>query len=632
VTTPALPAMRPVTEVRSSPLDHVQLKLVESLADANELARWLGERRDILGVDTESEGLVPAKHDLRLIQVGDRYTGWAIPWPLWGGLAQELLHQYAEPVVMHHSKHDQEFLRRRGSIAIPWASTHDTMIELALNDPTQPKGLKSASARKIDRNATAGERLLSDGMKQFGWTWATVPHNFPPYWIYAALDPVLTCWLHHGEYPTVAARHAELYRLELAVARIAGRMSGTGMMIDQPYVHEAIEKLTGYGQRVRAWLKERYGITSLLSARQLYAAFASVGWTIQETTPSGLPKVDKETLEGIANGVAFHQIPLSQEEHPEDAVVQLYREEFPPVEACRLAKVIIDARHAEKINNSYLSNFLEFSDADGIVHCGINTIQARTGRMSISEPALQQLSRNDKIVRGAFIPRPGNVFVTCDFSQIEMRLAAALSEDERLITAFAEADNGGQDFYSGIASELFGERVEKHDPRRQAVKTISYAKLYGAGLDKMARTIGLPAAQVKAMRDAFDQRFPNLDRMARRLTHQAYAQKKNGERAHTFTTMGRYMPCDSNMEYALLNYRFQGEAADILKRSMVEVANAGLEDAMRLPVHDELILEVPAADAQDVMHTVIEAMTDRDSYAVPITCDAAILTERWAKV
>lgn len=590
-----------------SPLDNIDLRFVDSLEEACNLQRWLGERRPILAFDTETTGLSHHVDTLRLIQIGDANTGWAIPYPLWGGLAQQLLNRYEEPTVAHHRKFDYGFLKHRGGIDIPWANGHDTMTLAAIWDPTVPKGLKPLSARLIDKNATRGERLLHEGMKKQGWTWATVPYSFEPYIAYSALDPILTARLFEKLHP-VRERSQPVYELELATSRICGEMSHRGIMIDRGYVNDAIKRLTTYATETRAWLKESFNVTSLLSAKQLAAGFAQAGLTITKTTPTGQPKLDKETLEAI---VAYEGVP----------------------EAARaLARTVIEARHAEKVIGSYLEKFLELCDADDVVHPQINTMQARTGRMSVTEPALQTLHRDDKIVRGSFIPRPGKAFITCDFAQVEMRLAAAVSGDSGLIAAFYESDNGGRDFYSGIASELFGENVDKKDPRRQAVKTMSYAKLYGASVATMARSIGLPVAQVKPIHDAFNDRFPGLENMAKAIYREAAAEKRANGKPATWTSMGRYLPADNGRDFALLNYRLQAEAADALKRSIVACSHGGFDDAMLLPVHDEIIFEVPLEDAEDAKRQIMDLMTDRDTYAVPITCDANILTERWKKV
>lgn len=613
-------APRPVTRVGSSPLANVQLKLVETLNDALEFSTWLGERRSILAFDTESEGLSHSIHDLRLIQVGDLHTGWAIPWPLWGGLALEKLHEYREPTVAHHRKFDYAFLKHRAGIEVPWANGHDTMIQCALVDPTRPKGLKPAAARLIDKKATAGETLLHDGMKEHGWTWATVPYNFPPYWIYGALDPVLTAHLHELLYPHVQAASPRIYELELATARICGAMSSVGLMIDRPYIGRALDHLNGYLQRTGDWLRDAYGVKNLGSSRQLYAAFERAGFTSFGLTKTGQPQIDKDALEYlIAAGTLVNE------------VARLGEESLVPPAASRLAKVVTDARHADKVRGSYLEKFLDLADPDDVVHPSINTIQARTGRMSITDPALQTLHRDDKIVRGAIIPRPGHVLITIDASQIEMRLAAALSGDEGLIQAFYDADNGGADFYSGIASQLFGEPVAKKDPRRQAVKTMSYAKLYGASVKTMAASIGLPVARVKVIHDAFNERFPGLETRSRQIMSRAKAMARNGERPAEWTTGGRYLPADEGHEFALINYGLQAEAADALKVGIVEADQAGYGELLRLPVHDELILEPRKEDAADVLRGITEVLNNATHYRVPIPWEGTILEERWKK-
>lgn len=599
---------RDLVKVGQSPLADVQLKLIETLDDALEFSSWLGERRNVLAFDTESGGLSHHVDDLRLIQVGDLKTGWAIPWPLWGGLAQEKLNHYAESTVAHHRKFDHGFLKHRGGIDIPWANGHDTMTLAAIWDPTVPKGLKPLSARLIDKKATAGEKLLHEGMKDNGWTWATVPYNFPMYWIYGALDPVLTAHLFEKLHP-VRERSQPVYELELATSRICGEMSHRGVMIDRGYVNDAITRLKAYAVETRQWLKDNFNVTSLLSAKQLAAGFQQAGLTITKTTPTGQPKLDKETLEAI---VAYEGVPEP---------------------ARQLARTVIEARHAEKVIGSYLEKFLELCDANDVVHPQINTMQARTGRMSVTEPALQTLHRDDKIVRGSFIPRPGMAFITIDASQIEMRLSASVSNDPGLIAAFYEADNGGRDFYSAIASELFGEQVDKKDPRRQAVKTMSYAKLYGASLATMARSIGLPVDQVKPIHDAFNERFPGLENMAKAIYREAAAEKHANGKPATWTSLGRYLPADNGRDFALLNYRLQAEAADVLKKGIVALDLSGFGDALLLPVHDEVILEVPVEDAETVLHDVQQVLTDVSSegYSVPIPWEGATLTERWKK-
>lgn len=592
-----------------SPLENVQLHLVQSLSDAMEMKRWASERRETpLGVDTESSGLSHQRDNMRLIQLGDLRHGWAVP-AIWSGAAVEILQEYDGDFVFHHGQFDQRFIRKATGYSIPWHKIQDTLILAALADPTRPKGLKPLAARLIDRNATAGERLLSDGMKVNGWDWGTVPVDYPPYHLYAALDPVLTCNLYQIFASRIAEECPEAYDLERSVTPILASMMDTGLFVDKEYVTTNLAKIRDSITKMREWLNTVHGVNSLMSARQIDAALRAQGVEITATTKTGLPSVDKEALEAIS--IASDVLESARD----------------------LAKTVLRARHGEKICGTYLENFLEIMGSDGAIHPSINQLPARTSRMSISDPSLQNLPRTDVVVRGAFIPRPGNVYISCDFSQVEMRLAAALSNDAGLIAAFHEADNGGRDFYSAIAGDLFGGTIDKEDPRRQAVKSMSYASLYGAGLTKQAATAGVTVAQLKPIRDAFDARFPGLNDLARAIQAEAVSNMASDPegRPAVRTSTGRRLPGDGPKAYALLNYKLQGEAAEQLKRAVSSVAAAGLGDLARLPVHDEILFEAPAESADEIKHTIIEAMTDRERYAVPIMCEAKIMPIRWKK-
>jgi DNA polymerase I-like protein with 3'-5' exonuclease and polymerase domains len=592
-----------------SPLAGVQLHLVQSLSDAMEMKRWAGERRETpLGLDTESSGLSHQRDNMRLIQLGDLRHGWAVP-TIWAGAAIEIIKEYDGEFVFHHGQFDQRFIKKATGYSIPWHKMHDTLILAALADPTRPKGLKPLASRLIDRNATAGERLLSDGMKMNGWDWGTVPIDFPPYHLYAALDPVLTCNLYQQFAPRIAEECPEAYDLERSVTPILAAMMDTGIFLDREYVTANLAKIRDSITQMREWLSTVHNVSSLMSARQIDAALRNQGVEITATTKTGLPSIDKEALEAISIAADASQ------------------------PARDLAKTILRARHGEKICGTYLENFLEIVGSDGAIHPSINQLPARTSRMSISDPSLQNLPRSDVVVRGAFIPRPGNVFISCDFSQVEMRLAAALSNDAGLIAAFHEADNGGRDFYSAIAGDLFGGTIDKEDPRRQAVKSMSYASLYGAGLAKQAATAGVSVAQLKPIRDAFDSRFPGLVDLARAIQAEAVSNMASDPegRPAVRTSTGRRLPGDGPKAYALLNYKLQGEAAEQLKRAVASVASAGLGDLARLPIHDEILFECSNESAAEVQHTIVEAMTDNDRYAVPIKCESKIMSTRWKK-
>jgi DNA polymerase-1 len=590
-----------------SPLANVELHLVRSLDDAFACKRWAAERRETpLGVDTETTGLNPLTDRLRLLQLGDKRHGWAFP-AEWAGAAVEIIDGYDGDFVAHNSGFDQRVIWHSLGYRLPLHKLHDTMFIAALADPLRPKGLKPLSARLIDRNAVAGEKLLHDGMKANGWDWVTVPTGFPPYWAYACLDPVLTTILWEMMSPEVLETAAEAYDLERAVMPILGSAMDHGLLVDKEYVTEKLAALERFTASTREWLNTHYGVNSLMSARQLHAALSAAGVEITATTRTGLPSIDKETLEAVS---------VSQEA---------------PQAARELANAVLRARHSEKMATTYLSAFLELAGPDGAIHPSIMQIQARTSRMSCTNPNLQNLPRNDKIIRGAFIPRPGNVWITCDASQIELRLIASLSGDENLIRTIKEADEAGTDIYAGMASAIHGEAIGKKDERRQHLKSAVYCRAYGGGVKKMALTIGLPYAQAKQLNDMISSQFPRLDSYAGELIATSRRQQAAGEVPHVRTDTGRYLPLDADRAYSATNYICQATAAEELKRAITRLASAGLGDTFRLPVHDEVICECPAEDAPEVLKLIEATVREDHRFAVSIPWEGSIMETRWAK-
>lgn len=588
----------------------MQLHFIESIDDVLAMREWAGQRRETpVGVDTESEGLDPSRHRLRLAQLGDKRHGWAMP-DIWCGAFLDIIRDMlrrGESLVAHNSGFDHRVISHSLGFSIPWHALHDTLIIAALADPTRPKGLKPLSTRLIDRNAAAGQKLLDDGMRANGWDWATVPAGFPPYHLYAALDPVLTCHIWDLLAPRVLDECPEAYDLERATVPVLASMMDAGLLLDREYVGAQVRRLRAYTTSARAWLGSYYGIESLMSARQIEVALLAHGVEITQRTGTGLPSVTKEVL-------------------------QAFLTEGVPSAAAELITTVLKARHAEKMVGTYFENFLERLAADGCIHPSINQLPARTSRMSCSEPNLQNLPRDDKVVRGSFIPHPGYVLISVDASQIEMRLFAAASGDAGLIAAFQRADETGIDFYSVLATELFGTPIEKKDKRRQSVKSASYARIYGAGVAKMALTAGVPVEQMRPVNDALGQRFPGMNSWPGSLLAEMRQMSHRGEQPGTRTSTNRWLPVDEDSLYAVTNYRLQAEAAECLKRGGAALAAAGFQDAMRLFIHDEVILEVREEDADEALRAAIKVLTDaNDRYAVPITWDGVIMPERWVK-
>lgn len=591
----------------TSPLADVSLNLVESVDDAARLKRWLGERRDgVVAFDTESGGLSPWKTELRMVQFGDKRTGWAIPWERWGGVALEILRSYKGQWAAHNGIHDWKFLSVKAGYDIPWERLDDTLTMARIDDPARANGLKPLGSSLIDRRAVAGQKALDEGMKANRWTWATVPIDYPPYWIYSALDPVITAHLDDHLRPRIEAQAPQAYDLERAANRICTNMMMKGMLLDVPYIEKAIATYEETSGKIRTWLKSAHQITSPASSGQIRRAFERLGQEVLFWTKTGQPQFTKSTL-------GFYL-----ESGQNEAVKQL-------------AKYLLAVRKADKMPRDYLQKFLDMRDPGDILRMSINVMGAVTSRMSVSEPPLQQLSRDELMIRGSFIPRPGHVFISCDLDQVELRMIANASADPGLINAIREADATGTNVFLVIGREMYGQKITKSDPRYTQLKAFVYARAYGAGPEALAETAGIPAATVSQIEALFNENFPGMRRLSDELMSDARRMKARGERAGVQLPSGRFIPLKPNQEYAALNYATQGPAAEYMKQCLVNIDASGLGGNLLLPIHDEALLEVPEAQADEALKIVESCMTDRENFAVPLTAGGSILRERWAK-
>jgi DNA polymerase-1 len=575
-------------------LDHVQLKYVSSFDDLCEFMRWIGERRSVLGVDTETGGFHAEQHRLRLAQFGDLNTGWAIPWEKWSGAVTEVIEMYDGQMVLHNSKFDARFISHHGNIKWPWHKTNDTMTMAHLLDPQRPKGLKPLSAMLIDPKAALAQRLLDDGMTDHRWTWDTVPLDYPYYWIYAAMDPVLTCHMYEKMWPQIRDQYAGVYDLEMGVTRVIAGMEARGARVNLEYCVRTTDQLRTWAASARNWLSTEYGIHRMTDLELLKFFQANSVPMLRKMTSSGSRQaLDKEVLSSI--------------DHP-------------------VAKTVLQIRKAEKNVGPYFSNFIELADKNNRVHPNIWTMGTRTARMSITTPALQTLPRKDPTVRTAFVPSDDSVLITCDYDQIEARLTAHFSEDDGLIHAF----DGPDDFFCTLASQIFGEPISKKDPRRSLTKNTIYGKIYGAGPPKMAQTAGVPLEVMEGVVRALDTTFPGILLLQRRIGAMARSRIARDGVASIKTPMGRRLVADDGKDYTLMNYLIQSHAAEILKKKIVELDTV-IPGMMILPVHDELVFDVPRDGAEDVQRLIETTMADHTNYRVPITASSDLLTADWGQ-
>lgn len=600
-------------------LSNVQLHLVDSTQKATEFLEWLSQRRphNAIAVDTETGEIPgnPREHAfspwhgrLRLVQVGDGQQGWSIPWDEWKGVFYEAMDKFDGPIICHNIAFEARWFAVQSRWDMPWHRAHDTMIMAHIIDPLGSGALKRLAALNVDSRAVALQDTLDTELAKNGWTWGTVPINFQPYWSYGALDTVLTTRLWEQFYEKCGpdGPYTKPYELEMATRKIVTRMELNGARVDLEYSRQKFDELTNYAESVKSWAQQKYSGVSITSNQQLVRLFESIGAEITEFTPTGQKSCTKDQLKKL----------LIEGND----------------EVKNLADVVLKQRKADKLANTYFSNFLTES-IDGVVHPSVRTLGARTSRMSITAPALQTLPKGDDVVRRAFIPKDENhVIVTSDLDQVEFRMFASLSEDPNLISMFHLADSSGSDPFTEIGRDVYNDpTMAKSDKRRGLIKSMVYGRLYGAGVSKQALTAGVHESQMRQVSDAFDMRYPGMSFFQKQIEDIGMRRFRGEGQGYIYTWTGRRLPCDDNRVYTLVNYLIQGGAAEVFKSNLVKLDQADLTELLIVPVHDEIVLNAPRKDAEEIKQIVKQCMTTAEGWAVPLTADVDGPLENWGQ-
>ena len=600
-------------------LGDVKLHLVNNVEKAGEFLTWLGERRphNTIAIDTETgelpgherkDALSPWHGRLRLVQVGDGQQAWAMPWEEWSGVFYEAMDKFDGGIVCHNIAFEARWFDIKSRWKMPWHRAHDTMIMAHIIDPLGSGALKRLAALHVDGRAVALQDTLDSELAKNGWTWGTVPTDFEPYWAYGALDCVLTMrlWEQFYEKCGPGAPYNKAYELEMAARRIVTRMEINGARIDLDYSRKKFDELTEYAESVKTWAKQKYSGVSITSNIQLVRLFESLGGEINEYTPSGQKSASKDQLKLLS---------IDGND-----------------EVKNLAEIVLKQRKADKLANTYFANFIN-DNVDGFVHPSVKTLGARTSRMSIQNPALQTLPKGDDTVRTAFIPKDeDHVIITSDLDQVEFRMFASLSQDPNLITLFNRADATGSDPFTEIGREIYNDpTMQRSDKRRNLIKGTVYGRLYGAGVAKQALTAGVAEGQMRSVSDAFDGRFPGMAFFQKQIEDAGMRRLKAEGQGYVYTWTGRRLPCDEDRVYSLVNYLIQGGAAEVFKANLIKLDQADLTELLIVPVHDEIVLNAPRKDAQEIMKTVKECMTTTEGWDVPLTSGIDGPMENWGE-
>ncbi len=594
----------------------VTVNMTETLEDLDLFSEWLlAVQNQPIAVDVEATGLDVFSADFRLlsVQFGVRDEAYVIPCyqheKVQDTIRKALLR--ASKPVFHNASYDLlALLPRLGFPADKrWDNVEDTRTLAHLIDPRSKQeggsghALKDLATVWVDSNAPDSQTELMQRFRDLGGNkttgWTLISPDDPILVKYAGLDTILTRRIFDVlDVLVTEAGLDHLRAFEYRLAECIRSMQSTGLRIDVDYTTRLHSKLQLEAQEFEA-IAASYGVENINSTAQVSKAIVEMGETLTEKTDGGALKVDRAVL-----------LPLADLDNNWNRLEQ--RSPNPLVDA------ILRAKRADKWSASYTGAFLDLKDRSDRLHPWVNSLQARTARMSVSRPPLQQLPSSDAMIRRCVIPDDGYAIIAADYSQIEMRVLAALSKDE----AMTEAILSGVDLHDYTAEKLFGKGFSKE--QRKLAKGVGFGKVYGGGATTLSRQTGADYNDVMRAIRAYDDAFKGVKRYSNRL--QASAERGKRE---VVTPTGRHLPLDRDRTYAATNYVVQSTARDVLAQAVVDLFDKGLGRYLLLPIHDEVLGQAPVKEANEIVQEIKEVM-QRDFDGVPLAADASVYGSTWA--
>ncbi len=560
--------------------------------------------------DTECTSLQPVASDLVgislaiapgeawYVPVGHRH-GAQLPLPTVVAALNPLFANPQQPKFAHHAKFDLEVLAGAGITVA--GLQFDTMIAAAMLGKRQ--GLKDLAfyELKLPEPPTTIEDLIGRGSKQISFAEVPIETAAP----YAAADALYTLRLTETlqrQLEAEPALRALYYGVELPLIEVLTAMELAGIALDHAYLRELGQR---FARRIEELTNRIYeqagGPFNINSGQQLNEVlFERIGI---DPRAHGLSKLK-------SGGFSITAEVLEELSH-------LYP----------IAADILAYRQLTKLKSTYIDALPELvNPRTGRIHTSYNQLGAATGRLSSNNPNLQNIpvrTEEGREIRRAFVAAPGHRFIAADYSQIELRVLAHISQDENLIAAFQQ----GLDIHAATASRLFGVEPSAVDKnQRRVAKTVVFGVIYGISAFGLAQRLGIERGQAQQLiTNLFDQ-FPGIRRyIDQTLTfgrQNGYVQTLFGRR-RSMEDLRASGPRRAAAEREAINAPIQGTAADIMKMAMVYVHRAlrerGLQTRLLLQVHDELIVEAPEREVIAAAHLLREVMSSAYQLVVPLS-------------
>ncbi|WP_336847640.1 DNA polymerase I [Serratia nevei] len=482
---------------------------------------------------------------------------------------------------------------------------YDTMLESYVLDSVGGRhDMDSLADRYLGHKTITFEEIAGKGKNQLTFNQIALEQAAP----YAAEDADVTLQLHLAMWPQLK-QSAELLtvfnEIEMPLLPVLSHIERTGGLIDpailSAHSQELAKRLAELEAQAHELAEEPF---NLASTKQLQAIlYEKQKLPVLKKTPGGAPSTNEEVLAELAL-------------------------DYP------LPKVILEYRGLAKLKTTYTDKLpLMINPVSGRVHTSYHQAVTATGRLSSSDPNLQNIPvRNDegRRIRQAFIAPEGYRIVAADYSQIELRIMAHLSQDEGLLKAFAE----GKDIHRATASEVFGVPLDKvTGEQRRSAKAINFGLIYGMSAFGLARQLGIPRGEAQRYMDLYFERYPGvldyMERTRQQASEQGYVSTLDGRRLYLPDVRSSNAMRRKAAERAAINAPMQGTAADIIKRAMIEV-DAWLQGQEKplvraiMQVHDELVFEVHESVIEEASQRIRQLMEGSMTLAVPLKVDVGV--------
>ena len=592
----------------------------ECVLDAEALARWVEKLQSapLIAFDTETDALDPMLARLVglsfavepgfacYIPVGHDYPGAPaqLPLPTVLEALRPVLEDATRPKVGQHGKYDLHVLRRHGIAVRGYAE--DTMLQrFVLNAGGQRHDMDSLAARYLGYSTIRYEDVAGKGAKQISFSQVGLEEATA----YAAEDADITLRLHVELSKRLEPEPGltRVYReIEMPLVPVLERMEANGVRIDMDELRRQSSLLAQRMHEMQLRANEMIGRpVNLDSTKQLGALlFEELKLPALVKTPGGAPSTNEEALEAIAD---LHELP----------------------------RLVLEHRALGKLRNTYTEKLpLMRNPATGRVHTSYHQAGAATGRLSSNDPNLQNIpirSEDGRRIRTAFVAPPGRRIVACDYSQIELRIMAHLSEDPGLVAAFAS----GADVHAATAAEVFGlTPATVTREQRSAAKAINFGLMYGMSAFGLAKQLGIGRGEAQDYIALYFSRFSGVRDYMERIRAQAredgYVETVFGRRLYLPEIRARNQAQRAGAERAAINAPMQGTAADIIKRAMVavdawlETGGANTRALMLMQVHDELVFEAEEAFVPELLAQVKLRMEGAAELRVPLVVDSGV--------